>query len=189
VQKWFPALAEAARFVGSVQIRNRATLAGNMCNASPAADTAPPLLVYGARLRLAGPAGSRVVPLDEFFVRSGVTTLAAGELVTAIELPMPSGRVGSAFERRTRRRGHDLASVTVAVSVSDAGETQLAYGSLGPRPWLFMSDSSSPDLETWFARAAPSPTSMRATPDYRLAMLRVLADRALATARERLAEA
>jgi CO/xanthine dehydrogenase FAD-binding subunit len=52
-----------------------------------------------------------------------------------------------------------------------------------------MSDSSSPDLETWFARAAPSPTSMRATPDYRLAMLRVLADRALATARERLAEA
>ncbi len=187
VQRWFPALAESARFVGSVQIRNRATLAGNMCNASPAADTAPPLLVYGARLRLVGPAGARVVPLDEFFVRSGVTTLTLGELVTAIELPMPAGRVGSAFQRRTRRRGHDLASVTVAVSVSDAGETRLSYGSLGPRPWLFVSDRTSPDLETWFGRAKPSPTSMRATPDYRLAMLRVLTDRALTIARERLA--
>jgi CO/xanthine dehydrogenase FAD-binding subunit len=97
--------------------------------------------------------------------------------------------VGSAFERRTRRRGHDLASVTLAVSVSDTGETRLSYGSLGPRPWLFVSDRSSPDFETWLVRAAPSPTSMRATPDYRLAMLRVLTERALATARERLAEA
>jgi len=176
----FPALAEAARFVGSVQIRNRATLVGNQCNASPAADTAPPLLVYGARLVIAGSSGERSVALDDFFIRSGVTTLAAGELVTAVELPVPSGRVGSAFQRRTRRRGHDLASVTVAVAVSESG-VRLSYGSLGPRPLVF--EGAPDEVESWFASAAPSPNSMRAAPDYRLAMLRVLTDRALEAAR------
>ena len=188
VQRHFPALAEAARFVGSVQIRNRATLAGNQCNASPAADTAPPLLIYDARLLIVGPAGEREVALDDFFVRSGVTTLARGELVTAITLPWSSGRRGSAFQRRTRRRGHDLASVTLALSIDDAGGARLAYGSLGPRPLVFVGDSGA-DFEAWFAHARPSPTSMRAAPDYRLAMLHVLADRALATARDRLAAA
>lgn len=186
MQQHFPALVEAARFVGSVQIRNRATLAGNQCNASPAADTAPPLLVYGADLEIVGPAGRREVALDDFFVRSGVTTLAAGELVTAISLPIPSGRAGSAFQRRTRRRGHDLASVTLAVSLDGQGRTRLAYGSLGPRPLLFVNESGDPPLESWFGEARPSPTSMRAGPDYRLAMLRLLAGRALATASERL---
>jgi carbon-monoxide dehydrogenase medium subunit len=188
VQRSFPALAEAARFVGSVQIRNRATLAGNICNASPAADTAPALLVYGARVAIAGPGGPRAVALDDFFIRSGVTTLASGELVTAIELPLPSGRVGSAFQRRTRRRGHDLASVTLAVAVHESGEIRIAYGSLGPRPLLFVSERGDPDLESWFAAARPSPTSMRASPDYRLQMLRVLTERTLATARARLAQ-
>ena len=186
LQELFPALAESARFVGSVQIRNRATLAGNQCNASPAADTAPPLLVYGAQLEVVGPKGVRAVELDDFFVLSGVTKLERGELVTAVVLPVPRERVGSAFQRRTRRRGHDLASVTVAVSVAESGKTRLAYGSLGPRPWLFVSERPVPDLETWFTRAAPSPTSMRAGPDYRLAMLRVLTSRALAQARQRL---
>jgi carbon-monoxide dehydrogenase medium subunit len=189
IRQHFPALVEAARFVGSVQIRNRATLAGNQCNASPAADTAPPLLVYDARLVLTGPSGEREVPLDRFFVRSGVTALAPGELVTAIVLPLPTGRVGSAFQRRTRRRGHDLASVTLAVAVEDRGMTRLAYGSLGPRPLLFVDQSGDPDTESMFAAARPSPTSMRAGPEYRLAMLRVLAERALGTARDRLAAA
>lgn len=185
IQRWFPALAEAARYVGSVQIRNRATLAGNQCNASPAADTAPPLLVYGARLEIAGPSGRRKLDLDDFFVRSGVTRLERGELVTAITLPLPMAKVGSAFQRRTRRRGHDLASVTLAVAVAESGETRLAYGSLGPRPLLFTGQAG--DVESWFAAAAPSPTSMRAGPDYRIAMLRALTARALAQARERLA--
>jgi CO/xanthine dehydrogenase FAD-binding subunit len=189
VQRWFPALAEAAHLVGSVQIRNRATLVGNICNASPAADTVPPLLVCDARVHTAGPAGARVIALDDFFVRSGVTTLRPGELVTAIDLPLPSGRVGSAFQRRTRRRGHDLASVTLAVALDDAGTTRLAYGSLGPRPLLFVSEGGTPPLEDWLSTARPSPTSMRSGPEYRLAMLRVLTQRALAAARERLATA
>jgi len=146
--------------------------------------------VYGATLVISGPSGERRGPLDDFFVRSGVTTLAAGELVTAIETPVPpDGRVGSAFQRRTRRRGHDLASVTLAVSLDPAGRTRLSYGSLGPRPVLFESSGGEPPLESWFEHAQPSPNSMRASPDYRLAMLRVLAERALGEARQRLAVA
>ena len=68
-----------------------------------------------------GPAGDRAIPIDEFFVRSGVTTLAADEMVTAIELPRPATRRGTVHLRRTRRRGHDLASVTVACAVAEDG--------------------------------------------------------------------
>ena len=193
----YAALAEAARYVGSVQIRNRATLAGNLCNASPAADTAPALLVFGGQVLAAGPNGRRRIPLVDFFVRSGVTTLAPGEIVTAIELPLPDGARGSAFQRRTRRRGHDLASVTLACSIAADGRARLAYGSVGPRPVLaidgsgVLADPSTPPsdraaaLDDLFVGASPSPTSMRAGPDYRLAMLRVLGLRALTAALER----
>lgn len=193
------ALAEAAAVVGSVQIRNRATLAGNVCNASPAADTAPSLLVFGAEVLAVGPDGERRFPVDELFVRSGVTTLRPGELVTAIELPAPGRRRASVHVRRTRRRGHDLASVTLAVAVDDAGVTRLAYGSVGPRPVLEVdetgvladpvapADAKAAILERMLAGASPSPRSMRASPEYRLAMLRVLAERAVRTAIDRLA--
>jgi CO/xanthine dehydrogenase FAD-binding subunit len=201
VRRHFPALAEAALVVGSAQIRNRATLAGNVCNASPAADTAPALLVYGAELVAAGSAGTRRIPLDGFFVRSGVTTLALDELVTAIELPIPAAHHGSVHQRRTRRRGHDLAAVTLACSIGPDGVTRLAFGSVGPRPVLavdesgVLADRSSTGaardeiLERLLAGAAPSPTSMRASAEYRLAMLRVLGRRAVAEARGRLADA
>src|SRR4029453_1821032 len=85
IRRSYTALAEGAAVVGSVQIRNRATLAGNICNASPAADTSPALLVFDAVVVILGPGGERRIPLDAFFVRSGVTTLAPGELVVAIE--------------------------------------------------------------------------------------------------------
>ena len=196
----FAALAEAALVVGSVQIRNRATLAGNICNASPAADTAPALLVYGAEVVVAGPAGTRRVPIDDWFVRSGVTTLREAELVTAIELPLVDGPVGATHVRRTRRRGHDLASVTLACAVRPGVPVTLAYGSVGPRPWLVTDASgtladpgSSAEarlavLDRLLDAAAPSPTSMRASPEYRLAMLRVLGLRALEAAHRGLAE-
>jgi carbon-monoxide dehydrogenase medium subunit len=198
VRRHFPALAEAAAVVGSVQIRNRATLAGNVCNASPAADTAPALLVYDASVVAEGPGGSRRIRVDDFFVRSGVTTLARGELVSAIELPLPARRMGAVHVRRTRRRGHDLASVTLCCAVDDVGATRIAYGSVGPRPVLRVDDSgvlADPGatdaardalLDGMFAAASPSLRSMRASPEYRLAMLRVLGKRAVATAIERL---
>jgi carbon-monoxide dehydrogenase medium subunit len=176
IRRHLPALVEAAEVVGSVQIRNRATLAGNVCNASPAADTAPPLLVYGAVLVVAGPGGVRRLALDELFVKSGQTTLGRGELVTTIEIPVPARRMGATHVRRTRRRGHDLASVLV---VDESG---------------VLADPAAPDaakgevFERLFAGASPSPRSMRASPAYRLAMLRVLGTRALRTAMARLAE-
>ena len=201
VQRDYPALAEAALYVGSVQIRNRATLVGNMCNASPAADTAPALLVYGARIIASGPGGPRTIPLDEFFVRSGLTALRPGEVVEAIELPAVDGPRGSVHLRRTRRRGHDLASVTLAVAVTPDGVTSISYGSVGPRPVLvtddtgLLADPRSSDaerarrLDELFAGATPSPKSMRASPEYRVAMLRALGLRGIASAIERLRDA
>ena len=198
IRRDYTALAEAAAYVGSVQIRNRATLAGNICNASPAADTAPALLVYGARVIAVGEGGRRTIPLDDFFVRSGVTTLAAGELVEAIEMPPPAGRRGAVHARRTRRRGHDLASVTLAVSIDEDGITRLSYGSVGPRPVLVTDDSgvlADPSaseaarrsrLDELFADASPSARSMRSSPEYRLAMLRVMGMRAIVAAQARL---
>lgn len=199
VHRHYPALVEAADAVGSVQIRNRATLAGNICNGSPAADTAPPLLVYGAIVVVAGLAGTRRVPIDEFIVGPGQTALGRGELVTAIELPVPDWPLGAAYARLTRRRGTDLASVTLCCAVDGAGITRLAFGSVGPRALLVvdesgvLADPGAPDeakdaiLERMFAAASPSPRSLRASPEYRRAMLRVLGARTLRTAIDRLA--
>lgn len=198
VQKHFEALAEAAVVVGSVQIRNRATLAGNICNGSPAADTAPPLLVYDAVVTVVGPGGNRRVPIDDFIVGPGTTALERGELVTSIALPLPTRPFGAAYTRLTRRWGTDLASITLCCGVDATGTTRLAYGSVGPRAFLVadesgvLADPDAPDevkapvLDRMFADASPSPRSMRASPDYRLAMLRVLGARALQTAIDRL---
>ena len=192
------ALVEAAVVVGSVQIRNRATVVGNICNGSPAADTAPPLLAYDAAVVVAGPDGTRTIGIDDFIVGPGKTDLRDGEIAIAIELSAPTRLVGSAYERMTRRRGTDLASVTLCATVDDAGVTQVAYGSVGPRAWLkkdesgVLADPSAPGeakaavFESIFAEASPSVRSLRASPDYRLAMLRVLGARALETALGRL---
>jgi CO/xanthine dehydrogenase FAD-binding subunit len=157
--------------------------------------------VYDASVIAEGRGGTRRIAIDDFFVRSGVTTLARGEIVTAIELPLPVRRMGAVHVRRTRRRGHDLASVALTCGVDEAGITRLAYGSVGPRPVLLvdesgvLADPAAPDaakaaiFERMFAGASPSPRSMRASPEYRLAMLRVLGARALRTAIDRLAQA
>ena len=200
IQQHFPALVEAAQVVGSVQIRNRATLAGNICNGSPAADTAPPLLVYDAVVAIIGPAGTRRMPIDDFIIGPKKVALERGELVSAIELPIPDRPIGSAYTRLTRRWGTDLASITLCCAVDHDGIARLAYGSVGPRALLVIDGTGvladpqvadevkAPVLDEMFADASPSPRSMRASPDYRLAMLRVLGARALQTAIERLPE-
>jgi CO/xanthine dehydrogenase FAD-binding subunit len=194
VLRELPALAEAARVVGSVQIRNRATLAGNICNGSPAADTVPPLLAYDATIVVAGAGQERRVSLDDFILGPGRVSLEPGELVVSIEVPVPGGGSGSAYERLVRRRGTDLASVTMCAAVDGAGVVRLSYGSVGPRAFLVSDESrvlSDPGatedaqaavLEELLSQATPSLHSLRAGPDYRLAMLRVLARRALARA-------
>lgn len=197
IRSRFPALVEAADVVGSIQIRNRATLAGNQCNASPAADTATPLLVADAVIELAGGSGTRRVPLADFFTGPGRTLLAPGEIVSAIELPLPDAPAGSAFARMTRRRGVDLATVNLCCSVSANGVTRFAFGAVGPRPFAVIDESGVlADAEADPARQeaalreltgqATPISNVRASREYREAMLLVLARRALARARERL---
>jgi len=199
VQRYFPALIEAASIVGSVQIRNRATLAGNLCNASPAADTAPALLVYDAVVITTRSAGSRRIPLADFFLGPGLTVLERGELVRSIELPVPDRPIGAAFGRLTRRRGVDLATINLCCSVDNAGITRFAYGAVGPRPFLVadesatLADPTAPAtakdevLAALVAQTSPI-TDVRASREYRLAMLSVLSKRTLNIATARLAE-
>jgi carbon-monoxide dehydrogenase medium subunit len=130
----FPALVEAASVVGSIQIRNRATLAGNLCNASPAADTAPALLAYSAAVTIAGAEGSRTIPLEDFFLGPGSTVLARGEILLSVELPIPTTPIGSGFARVTRIRGVDLASVSLACVVERSGKARFGLGAVGPTP-------------------------------------------------------
>jgi carbon-monoxide dehydrogenase medium subunit len=192
----FPALVQAARVVGSVQIRNRATLAGNICNASPAADTAPPLLVYGATINLVARDGRRSVPINDFFTGPRQTALRSGELVESIDLPIPEPGTRAAFQRITRRKGVDLAIVNLCCAVLPNRETRFAFGAVGPRPFL-VSDTTgalaSPHTDTaakdvllrqMIAHARPI-SDVRGTREYRMAMLEVLSRRALRSALER----
>jgi carbon-monoxide dehydrogenase medium subunit len=190
VRAHFPALVEAAATVGSIQIRNRATLAGNICHASPAADTAPALLVYDATLNLVSARGARRVALDEFFIGPRQTALQAGEIVTSIELPLPRTRRAAKFARITRRRGVDLAIVSLCCLVEADGRTRFAFGAVGPRPFLVaddtgvLADASASDnaqdeaLRALIAHASPI-SDVRGSREYREAMLLVMSRRAL----------
>ncbi len=185
-----PALVASARVVGSIAIRNRATLIGNICNASPAADTAPALLVYGSTVTVIGPRGERTMPLADFFVGPGQTQCGPDEIAIRIDVPIPDRGHRSAFQRLTRRRGVDLATVSVAAGVDADGRIVLGLGCVGPTPLL--TDASPPvDLtdpnaiegavEELVSIATPI-SDIRAARDYREAMVRVLALRAVQSA-------
>ena len=187
IRRHFPALVEAAAVVGSVQIRNRATLAGNICNASPAADTAPVLLAHGGTVNLIGSSGPRHVRLHEFFIGPGRTVLGPGELVQSIDLPLAPGRTGAAFGRVTRRRGVDLATINLCCLVTESGRMRVAFGAVGPRPFVVEDDLDAP-LDRVLAHATPI-SDVRASRDYRVAMLSVMSRRALDAATGRLRRA
>jgi CO/xanthine dehydrogenase FAD-binding subunit len=190
VRRWYPALVEAALTVGSVAIRNRASLAGNACNGSPAADTVPALLVHDASITIASRAGERTVPLDDFFLGPRQTLCGPDELVTRIDLPRPPDGFGSAFRRLTRRRGVDLATVSLAAGVDRDGRVVLGLGAVGPRPLRTELDApfDAADL-AGLVRAlderldiATPISDIRGSREYRRAMLRVLARRAILAA-------
>lgn len=190
VRGWFPALVEAADVVGSVAIRNRATVVGNLCNASPAADTAPALLVHGATVDIAGGAGRRTVPLQEFFTGPRTTIVGPGELVTGVTLPRPGSGTSSAFRRLTRRLGVDLASVSVAAAVDADDHVTIGLGAVGPTPLVGHSagpvdwdDADAVDAAVAALVEVATPiTDVRASDEYRTAMVAVLAGRAVRTA-------
>lgn len=114
----FDALKQAAREVGSVQIQNAGTIAGNLCNASPAADGVPPLLALDASIELAGPEGTRLIPLDRFITGVRQTVLANDKLVTALVIPSPPNGMVSAFEKLGSRRYLVISIAMTAVNLT-----------------------------------------------------------------------
>jgi aerobic carbon-monoxide dehydrogenase medium subunit len=136
----YPALAQGAAFVGSIQIRNRATVVGNICNASPSADTAPGVIVHGGKVRIVGPGGRRTMKVEEFVKGPGKTDLRRGEFVTGIQIPTPAPRTGSAYVRHTPRMAMDIAVVGVGVQITLAPkgdlcqDVRIVLGAVAPVP-------------------------------------------------------
>jgi len=133
VKRNYPILAEACKTVGSYQVRNRATLVGNICNASPAADTTPPLLVLEAKVNIIGPTGEKIVPINEFFTGVKKNILKEGEIVTSITIPPIKGKWTGVYLKQGRRKDVDLATVGVAV-VCIRDEIRIALGAVAPTP-------------------------------------------------------
>ncbi len=138
IKSRFCCLAQAASQLGTIQIRNRATIGGNVCNAVPSAETAPALLVLEAQLKLISVDGERVIPIESFFLNPGQTVLSPYEILTEINIPdLPAGS-GSAYMAWTLRKALDLAMVGVAVVTtinnSILTEVRIALGSVAPIP-------------------------------------------------------
>jgi len=201
VQKHYPAIAQGAQVVASVQVRNRATLVGNLCNAAPSADTAPGMIVTGAKVRIAGPKGRRSVLLEKFFTGPGQTVLKPGEMVTAAQVPPPGPRTGSAYARHTPRGAMDIAVVGVGVGVTLAPRTgaceeiKIVLGAVASTPLrvrkaekVLKGQAPTPELIDQAAEMAAEEArpidDVRASAGYRRDLVRVLTRRMIAAALE-----
>jgi CO/xanthine dehydrogenase FAD-binding subunit len=139
VREICPVLGDAVGMIGSLQVRNRGTIGGNLSNASPAADSAPALLVLDAQLELVSASGTRVIPAEAFFVGPGKCVLKQGEILKGIRIPQPASHTQSAYLKFGPRKAMDIAVVGVAVSLKFEGdgscrEARLALGSVAPTP-------------------------------------------------------
>ncbi|MGE5586920.1 MAG: FAD binding domain-containing protein [Clostridia bacterium] len=189
VRAGYGLLAEAAHTVGSVQIRNRASLGGNISNASPAADTAPALLLYEAEIVTWGPAGERRIPIGEFFKGPGATALGEGEFVFKIGLPALKERSFGVYLKLGRTNAVDLSIVSVAALALESGEVRLALGAVAPTPvrvkqaeavLRHRKDREAIREAAAAARRLAAPISdIRASREYRLEMTEVLTTRAV----------
>jgi CO/xanthine dehydrogenase FAD-binding subunit len=196
IQKFFPALVDTASTVGSIQIRNRATLVGNICNASPAADTVPALIVYRASVMVAGTEGKRSVPLKDFFLGPGKTVCKSSELVISVQIPLPGKPFGAAFGRLTRRKGVDLATINMACGIDAKSITTFVFGAVGPTPITTSDESGNlartdlPEsqrediLKSLIHQTSPI-SDVRAGKNYRQAMLLSISRRVLFQAQRR----
>lgn len=190
----WPGVVEAANLIGSVQVRNRATMAGNLCNASPAADSVPALIAAGATCLVAGPSGRREVPVEAIPMGPGRTSLASGEFVVEIRLPARPLGGGDAYLRSTPRTEMDIAVVGAGVSLVLDGEgictaARVALGAVGPTVILVeeagtalvgsrLDDDALAALSRAVQAAAHPIDDKRGTVAYRKAMAGVLARRA-----------
>ena len=197
VQQHYPGLAQAARELGPIQVRNRATIVGNVCRASPSADTLPPLLADAARIHLHGAAGPRELTLGEFFTGPGRTALHPGEIVTGIQLPAPQAGSGKSYIKHGRRKAMELATVGVAVSLQlQQGvlrQVAIVLGAVAPTAVhatrteaLLRGRSLTPVLLAEAGAMAMQEctpiSNVRASADYRRDMVGVLVQRALVQA-------
>ncbi len=194
----WPGVVEASQLIGSSQIQNRASLAGNLCNASPAADSVPALVAADAVARIAGPDGRRELPVAEVAVAPGKTALATGELVESIFLPARPARAADAYLRFTPRTEMDIAVVGAGVSLAlDADgicrEARVALGAVAERVLLVEEaataligspvDDAALDALAMAASAACRPIDdKRGTIEFRTEVAGVLARRAARTA-------
>ena len=193
----FSVLYEAAQSMASIQVRNRATLAGNICNAVPSADTAPALMTLDARLVLLSSDGERRVNIGEFFTGPNTTILATDEILGEIRIPTPSAQSRGKYIKLSPRSAMDLAVAGVAVMVtSDCGtcnDIKIALGAVAPTPMravkaenYIKGRSLTPEAIEKTAEIAGTEcrpiTDHRASKEYRCEMVKVLTKRAITQA-------
>ena len=197
----FPGLVEAIELIGGAQIQGRCSVGGNLCNASPAADTTPALIVNLAKAIVFGPDGERALPVAEVIQGPGSTHLNKGEFLMALVLPLPEANRADAALRLIPRTEMDIAAANAAVSLclDDAGrcrDLRLAIGAVGPRAIMVSEageklegralDEAALDDLAELARAAAQPIDdKRGTVAYRRHVIGVLAQRAALTAKQR----
>jgi xanthine dehydrogenase FAD-binding subunit len=195
-------LVDAAKIIGGWQIQSRASIGGNLCNASPAADSIPALIAEAAVCHVAGPGGRRTLPVAEFCVAPGRNALAAGEMLIAIEFPAAAPKSASAYERFIPRNEMDIAVVGVGswikldASGKSIAEARIGIGAVAPTP-LFAAKASQflagkPATEDTFTQAgelakkiAKPISDMRGPAEYRTHLVGVLVKRTLTTAVQR----
>jgi carbon-monoxide dehydrogenase medium subunit len=204
VKRMWPGVVEAVELIGSTQIQGRATMVGNLCNASPAADSVPALIAVGAIVSIVGPGGRRELPVEEMCIAPGQTALAKGEIVASVFLPARPPRTGDAYLRFIPRTEMDIAVVGagVCLTLNERGTctaARVGLGAVAARPLLVTEaaealigttvDAAALERLAQAASAACQPIDdKRGTKEYRIKVAGVLARRAaeiaLARARE-----
>lgn len=189
----WPGVVEGMELVGSTQVQGRATLTGNLCNGSPAADSVPGLVAAGATVEVTGPDGTRIMPVEQVPAGPGKTTLAKGELISAIFLPARQAGGADAYLRFIPRTEMDIAVVGCAVNLQLDGDTvvqaRVALGAVAPKVLLVeaaaqaiigttLDDAAIAALEAAVRNAATPISDKRGTAEFRLDVVGVLAKRA-----------
>ncbi|SJZ30530.1 FAD binding domain-containing protein [Selenihalanaerobacter shriftii] len=194
VKEKYPALVESCAKHSSPLIRNLATVVGNICNASPAADLTPALLVYDARIKIKSKDGERLVELKDFFAGPGKTKLKPGEIVVSIIVPEPDQDLKSHFLKEGKRKAHEIAIINCAVSYlnkdGEISDLKIAMGAVGPTPvflngldWFTEINENNLERLSQVLEDIVSPiTDQRSTDWYRKDVIQVLVKRAIISA-------
>ena len=194
IKEKYPAIADAAHATANVQIRNMASVSGNLCNAAPSAENAPVLMAMGAHVTLVSSGGTRSVPLDEFFTGPGQTVIKNGEILTTIKVPIPPEGSGASYQHISARSKVDISAVGVGAMLimkDDICESaRIFLGAVAPTPIMAVNAQkvltgnklTEELLQTAGLEASKECkpiTDMRATAEYRTLMVAVLTGRAI----------